>query len=129
MPKSTMVIEMHFFHPVWSLTECSHDLQYSEKSNHGSGGPAMFNLWIYQRRPACSARMQHGGSASVQPQEEFGIETAEESEARMAVNSGQAGSVENKVLPFRSPLDAAPRDGILRTDRKSRGRSKGRSKS
>lgn len=88
----------------------------------------MFNLWIYQRRPACSARMQHGGSASVQPEEEFDVEPVEQPEARVAVNSGQAGSVENKVLPFRSPLDAAPRDGLVRTDRKPHGRSKGRPK-
>jgi hypothetical protein len=88
----------------------------------------MFNLWIYQRRPACSARMQHGGSASVQPEEEFGASPLEESEARVAVNSGQAASVENKVLPFRSPIEAQPRDGLVRTDRKHRGRSKGRPK-
>jgi len=89
----------------------------------------MFNLWIYQRRPACSARMQHGGSASVQPIEEFGVEPAERSEARAVVNSGQAGVVENKVLPFRSPLDAGARDGLVRAERKPHGRSKGRSKS
>jgi hypothetical protein len=64
----------------------------------------------------------------VQPEEEFGVEPAEQPEARVAVNSGQARSVENKVLPFRSPLDPAPRDGLIRADRKPHGRSKGRPK-
>jgi hypothetical protein len=88
----------------------------------------MFNLWIYQRRPACSARMQHGGSASVQPMSEMDAEHAEHAEARAVVNSSQSGTVENKVLPFRSPLDGVARDGLVRGDRKPRGRSKGRSK-
>lgn len=88
----------------------------------------MFNLWIYQRRPACSARMQHGGSASVQPEEEFGVEPVEQPRARVAAISGQAGSVENKVLPFRSPIEAAPREGLVRADRKPHGRTKGRPK-
>jgi hypothetical protein len=88
----------------------------------------MFNLWIYHRRPACSARMQHGGSASVQPAGEMDAGHAERTEIRAVVNSGQPAAAENKVLPFRSPLDTGARDGLVRGDRKPRGRSKGRSK-
>ncbi len=88
----------------------------------------MFNLWIYQRRPACSARMQHGGSASVQPMEEFLARAAESAEARAVVAAAKAAG-ESKVLPFRSPLDSLPRDGLVSVDRKRRGRTSGRSKS
>jgi len=88
----------------------------------------MFNLWIYQRRPACSARMQHGGSSAVQPREE-GSTPKEWAAARIAVNAAQAGPAENKVLPFRTPIDGVPREGLVRGDRKPRGRSNGRSKS
>jgi len=88
----------------------------------------MFNLWIYQRRPACSARMQHGGSASVQPMDEFIAQSVERAEARAVVNAAKSGGAENKVLPFRSPFDAAQRDGLVSPDRKRRGRSNGRSK-
>lgn len=87
----------------------------------------MFNLWIYQRRPACSARMQHGGSASVQPIEEFIAQSAERAEARAVVAASKA-AVENKVLPFRSPFDSVPRDGLVSADRKRRGRPNKRSK-
>jgi hypothetical protein len=38
MPKSTMANWRYLFHPVWCLTDCSHVLQYLEKSQHGSGG-------------------------------------------------------------------------------------------
>ena len=38
MPKSMMANWRFLFHPVWCLTDCCHDLQYSEKSKHGSGG-------------------------------------------------------------------------------------------
>jgi hypothetical protein len=84
----------------------------------------MFNLWIYQRRPACSARMQHGGSSAVQPKEEDTPTPKEWAAARIAVNAAQSGAAENKVLPFRTP-----REGLVRGDRKPRGRSNGRSKS
>lgn len=87
----------------------------------------MFNLWIYQRRPACSARMQHGGSASIQPMEEFLARAAESAEARAVVAAAKAAG-ETKVLPFRTPLDTLPRDGLVSVDRKRRGRSGGRSK-
>ena len=88
----------------------------------------MFNLWIYQRRPACSARMQHGGSASVQPKDENLVDLAERPEARAVVNSAQPAAAESKVLPFRSPLDAGQREGLALLDRKGRSRSKGRGK-
>jgi hypothetical protein len=88
----------------------------------------MFNLWIYQRRPACSARMQHSGSAAVQPIEEFIAQSAERAEARAVIAAAKAAG-ENKVLPFRSPVDAMPRDGLVPADRKRRGRSNGRIKS
>lgn len=89
----------------------------------------MFNLWIYQRRPACSARVQHGGSSAVQPREEDPSAPMEWAAARIAVNAAQSGPAENKVLPFRTPIDAVPREGLVRGDRKPRGRSNGRSKS
>ena len=89
----------------------------------------MFNLWIYQRRPACSARMQHGGSGSIQPMDETVLEPVEQSEARAVVNSAQSPAVESKVLPFRSPPEGAPRESVARSERsKPRGRSKGRAK-
>jgi hypothetical protein len=88
----------------------------------------MFNLWIYQRRPACSARMQHGGSSSVQPREESPSSPKEWAAARVAVNAATSGAAENKVLPFRTPLDGVPREGLVRGGRKPRGRSNGRSK-
>jgi len=87
----------------------------------------MFNLWIYHRRPACSARMQHGGSGSTQPMEEFLARAAESAEARAVVAAAKAAG-EHKVLPFRTPLDTLPRDGHVTVDRKRRGRSGGRSK-
>lgn len=89
----------------------------------------MFNLWIYQRRPACSARMQHGGSASVQPVEENNAQSVEHAEARAVVNAAKAGAAENKVLPFRPPFDGAPREVMATAaDRKRRGRPNGRTK-
>ena len=88
----------------------------------------MFNLWIYQRRPACSARMQHGGSASVQPREETAAAPAEWSAERAVVNASKASQPENKVLPFRSPSDGLSREGLALADRKPRGRSNGRTK-
>lgn len=88
----------------------------------------MFNLWIYQRRPACSARMQHGGSASVQPREEAAAVPAERLAERAVVNAAKTGPAENKVLPFRSPGDGLTREGLALVDRKPRGRSNGRTK-
>jgi hypothetical protein len=88
----------------------------------------MFNLWIYQRRPACSARMQHGGSASVQPREETAPAPAEWAAERAVVNATKASPPENKVLPFRSPGDGLAREGLSLADRKPRGRSNGRTK-
>jgi hypothetical protein len=89
----------------------------------------MFNLWIYHRRPACSARTQHGGSSAAQPRDEVGSAPKEWAAARIAVNAAQSGAAENKVLPFRTPIEGAPREGLVRGDRKPRGRSNGRSKS
>lgn len=88
----------------------------------------MFNLWIYHRRPACSARMQHGGSSSVQPREEPVASPKEWSAARAVVNAGKSSPAENKVLPFRSPGDGGSREGLALADRKPRGRSNGRNK-
>ena len=87
----------------------------------------MFNLWIYQRRPACSARMQHDGPTSTQPMDEFLAQSAERAEAGAVISAAKA-AVENKVLPFRSPLDAGQREGLALLDRKGRSRSKGRGK-
>jgi len=89
----------------------------------------MFNLWIYQRRPACSARMQHGGSSAVQPRDEVNAAPTEWSAARAVVNAAKSGPGENKVLPFRSPGDSVAREGLVLADRKPRGRSNGRTKS
>lgn len=88
----------------------------------------MFNLWIYQRRPACSARMQHGGSASMQPMDEVSAGSAERAEARAVVAAAKSAAAESKVLPFRLPFDAGPRDGLVSADRKRRGRPGGRGK-
>ena len=88
----------------------------------------MFNLWIYQRRPACSARMQHGGSSSVQPREETSVAATEWLTTRAVVNAAKSGPGENKVLPFRSPAEAVAREGLVLADRKPRGRSNGRTK-
>ena len=88
----------------------------------------MFNLWIYQRRPACSARMQHGGSASVQPREETASAPAERLAERAVVNAAKPAPAEHKVLPFRSPGEGLGREGLALADRKPRGRSPGRTK-
>jgi hypothetical protein len=89
----------------------------------------MFNLWIYQRRPACSARIQHGGSTAAQPVDEEASTPKEWAAERIAVNAAQSGPAENKVLPFRTPIDGGSRDGLALGDRKPRGRPNGRSKS
>ena len=85
----------------------------------------MFSLWIYQRRPACAARMQHGGSSSVLPAQE---EAAEEGlQALWAVASADpALTQDDNVLPFQSPRETASADSAGRSGRKPRGRPKGR---
>lgn len=87
----------------------------------------MFNLWIYQRRPACSARMQHDGPTSTQPMDEFLAQSTERAEARAVISAAKA-AVENKVLPFRAPLEGVTREGLVPADRKRRGRPGKRSK-
>lgn len=86
----------------------------------------MFNLWIYQRRPACSARIQHSGSSASTPIEQREEAVAELLAEWIAVNAEQPVHREDNVLPFNAPRDAAPREATGRTDRKPRGRPKGR---
>jgi len=83
----------------------------------------VFNLWIYQRRSSCSARLQHGGSSVLTPME--GLESAVEwSVARAVAGADQVTS--DNVLPFQSPRDSVSRDPAVPADRKRRGRPKGR---
>lgn len=86
----------------------------------------MFNLWIYQRRPACSARIQHSGSSTFTPIEQREEAVAELLAEWIAVNAEQPVQREDNVLPFNSPRDAVSREATGRTDRKPRGRPKGR---
>jgi len=81
----------------------------------------VFNLWIYQRRPACSARMQHSGSSAFTPIEQREEAVAELLAEWIAVNAEQPVQREDNVLPFNAPRDASNRAG-----RKPRGRPKGR---
>ena len=89
----------------------------------------MFNLWIYQRRSACSARMDHGGSSSATPTEGMVLAAEELVLAKAVATADQAQLPEDNVLPFRGSWEGAPRDGAAHLDRKPRGRPKGRSKS
>jgi hypothetical protein len=59
--------------------------------------------------------------------DEFLAQSAERAEARAVISAANA-AVENKVLPFRSPLEAVARDNHIPADRKRRGRTGGRSK-
>ena len=86
----------------------------------------MFNLWIYQRRPACSARMQHSGSSAFTPIEQREEAVAELLAEWIAVNAEQPVQREDNVLPFNAPRDATPREATGRSGRKPRGRPKGR---
>ena len=88
----------------------------------------MFNLWIYQRRSACSVRMQHGGSAAYNPAGSSENEAEEPVMFALAV-SEQRASAENNVLPFRAPQDGAQRETRLRGTSNGRRRLKGRGKS
>jgi hypothetical protein len=83
----------------------------------------VFNLWIYQRRSSCSARLQHGGSSALTPME--GLESVVEWSVARAVAGIDQGPSDN-VLPFRSPRDAVSREPAVPADRKRRGRPKGR---
>ena len=88
----------------------------------------MFNLWIYQRRSACSVRMQHGGSAAYNP---AGLQENEaERAAVFAIAVSEPRSVsDDNVLPFRAPQETAPREprlhGITNRRRRLKGRGKG----
>jgi hypothetical protein len=85
----------------------------------------VFNLWIYQRRSACSARMQHGGSAAYNPAGMAENEGEQPVMFAIAV-SEQRGGGEDNVLPFRAPQDTGqPR---LRGTTNRRNRLKGRGK-
>jgi hypothetical protein len=86
----------------------------------------VFNLWIYQRRPSCSGRIQHSGSSTFTPIEKREEAVAELLAEWIAVNAEQPVHREDNVLPFNSPRDGAPREATGRTDRKPRGRPKGR---
>ena len=86
----------------------------------------MFNLWIYQRRPACSARLHHSGSSAFTPIEQREEAVAELLAEWIAVNAEQPVQCEDNVLPFNAPRDTAPREANARTNRKPRGRPKGR---
>ena len=83
----------------------------------------MFNLWIYQRRSTCSARLQHGGSSALTPME--ALEPAVEWSVARAVAGIDQGPADN-VLPFQSPRETVGRDPAVPADRKRRGRPKGR---
>ena len=87
----------------------------------------MFNLWIYHRRPACSARMQHGGSAAYHPAGSSENEAEQPVVFAVAV-SEQGPSGEDNVLPFLAPQEAAQREARLRglaNRRRPKGRDKG----
>jgi len=87
----------------------------------------VFNLWIYQRRPVCSARMQHGGSAAYNPA--VASENQAEKSVMFAVAvSEQRGGGEDNILQFRAPQDAAQRESRLRGTTNRRNRLKGRGK-
>ncbi len=88
----------------------------------------MFNLWIYQRRSACSVRMQHGGSAAYNPAGSSQNEAEEPVMLALAV-SEQRGPAEDNVLPFRAPQDGAQRETRVRSAANGRRRLKGRGKS
>ena len=83
----------------------------------------VFNLWIYQRRSTCSARLQHGGSSALTPMDKLDS-AVEWSVARAVVGSDQGPS--DNVLPFQLPRDTVNRDPVVPADRKRRGRPKGR---
>ena len=87
----------------------------------------MFNLWIYDRRPVCSARMQHGGSAAYNPAVSAENEDEEPVMYVVAVHEQRVGAEDN-VLPFQAPQDAALRDTHRRAGATRRHRPKGRGK-
>lgn len=83
----------------------------------------MYNLWIYQRRSACSTRLQHGGSSACVPLQ--GVESAV-AWGRARVMAGAEQGAANNVLPFRALRESAVRDTPGAGDRKRRGRPTGR---
>lgn len=87
----------------------------------------MFNLWIYDRRPVCSARMQHGGTVAYCPT--ASMESAAEGPEMyaVAVREKRVGADDN-VLPFQAPQDAASRETQRRGGVNRRYRPKGRGK-
>ena len=87
----------------------------------------MFNLWIYQRRSACSVRMQHGGSAAYNPAGSSENEAEEPVMFALAVSERQ-GLAEDNVLPFRELQDGAQRETRLHGTTNRRRRLKGRGK-
>lgn len=85
----------------------------------------MFNLWIYNRRSACSARMQHGSLVAVQPADMCGV-AAGAGQVKAVASAEGATRSEDNVLPFRTPQEAQ-RDTAQRSGRTGiRGRPKGR---
>lgn len=87
----------------------------------------MFNLWIYNRRPVCSARMQHGGSAAYNPAVSAENEDEKPVMYAVAVREQRVGAEDN-VLPFQAPQDAALRETQRRGGATRRDRPKGRGK-
>lgn len=87
----------------------------------------MFNLWIYHRRPACSVRMLHGGSAAFNSAGSLENEAEQPVVYAVAV-SEQRGAAEDNVLPFCAPQEAAQREARLRGTTNRRHRLKGRGK-
>ncbi len=79
----------------------------------------MFNLWIYQRRASCLARMQHSGPGAFIPLEKREEAVADLLAEWIAVNADQPIQRDDNVLPFRAPRETAQRG-------KPRGRPKGR---
>jgi len=87
----------------------------------------VFNLWIYDRRPVCSARMLHGGSAAYNPAG-FAENGSEEPVMYAVAVLEQRVGAEDNVLPFQAPQDAAQRETQRRGGATRRNRPKGRGK-
>ena len=70
--------------------------------------------------------MQHDGSSACMPSDKREETVAELLAEWIAVSAEQPAKRDDNVLPFRVPREAAQREASVRTDRKPRGRPKGR---